>query len=133
MRHLILLAPLALMACVPADPHEDVSGRNAFLESCASCHGVDAKGTGSMAGGLDPRPADLTTIAARNGGTFPRDRVMSTIDGFASGAHFSPAMPEFGETDLGETVIVEESPGVGTPVPERLLALADYLESIQEP
>ena len=133
MRHLILLAPLALMACVPADPHEDVSGRNAFLESCASCHGVDAKGTGSMAEGLDPRPADLTTIAVRNGGTFPRDRVMSTIDGCARGAHFSPAMPEFGDTDLGETVVVEETPGVGTPVPERLLALANYLESIQEP
>jgi mono/diheme cytochrome c family protein len=64
MCYLILLAPLALMASVPADPHEDVSGRNAFLQSCASCHGVDAKGTGSMAEGLDPRPADLTTIAA---------------------------------------------------------------------
>ena len=58
---------------------------------------------------------------------------MSTIDGFARGAHFSPAMPEFGETDLGQTVIVEETPGVGTPIPEKLLALADYLESIQQP
>ncbi|WP_210527237.1 c-type cytochrome [Rubellimicrobium arenae] len=132
MRRLILLAPLALMACVP-DPHEDVSGRNAFLESCAGCHGVDAKGTGAMAAGLDPRPADLTTIAARHGGPFPRDYVMSVIDGFARGAHFSPAMPEFGATDMGDTVIVEETPGVGTPIPERLLALADYLESIQEP
>ena len=132
MRHLFLLAPLALMACVPTDPHDDISGRNAFLESCAGCHGVDAKGTGAMAEGLDPRPADLTTIAARNGGTFPRDRVMSVIDGYQRGSHFSPAMPEFGATDLGDTVIVEEN-GVGTPVPERLLALADYLESIQQP
>ena len=132
MRHLFLLAPLALMACVPADPHEGVSGRNAFLESCAGCHGVDATGAGAMAEGLDPRPADLTTISARNGGTFPRDYVMSVIDGYQRGSHFSPAMPEFGATDLGETVIVEEN-GVGTPVPERLLALADYLESIQQP
>jgi len=132
MRHLILLAPLALMACVP-DPREEVSGRAAFLESCSACHGEDARGTGPLALGLDLHPADLTTIAARNGGSFPRDRVMSTIDGFARGAHFSPAMPEFGETDLGQTVIVEETPGVGTPIPEKLLALADYLEGIQAP
>jgi mono/diheme cytochrome c family protein len=132
MRRFILFAPLALMACVP-DPHAEVSGRAAFLESCSACHGADARGTGPLAPGLDPRPSDLTTIAARNGGVFPRDRVMSTIDGFARGAHFSPAMPEFGETDLGQTVIVEETPGVGTPIPEKLLALADYLESIQEP
>ena len=132
MRPFILLAPLALMACVP-DPHEEVSGRAAFLESCAGCHGEDGTGTGPLAPGLDPHPADLTTIAVRNGGTFPRDRVMSTIDGFARGAHFSPAMPEFGETDLGDTVVVEETPGVGTPIPEKLLALADYLQSIQQP
>ena len=133
MRHLILLAPLALMACVPDPREEPVSGRAAFLESCAACHGEDGTGNGPLAAGLDPRPSDLTTIAARNGGTFPRDRVMSTIDGFARGAHFSPAMPEFGETDLGQTVIVEETPGIGTPIPERLLALADYLEGIQSP
>jgi len=133
MRPFILLAPLALMACVPDPREEPVSGRAAFLESCSACHGEDARGTGPLAPGLDPHPADLTTIAARNGGTFPRDRVMSTIDGFARGAHFSPAMPEFGETDLGQTVIVEETPGVGTPIPEKLLALADYLEGIQAP
>ena len=132
MRHLILLAPLALMACVPADPHQDVSGRNAFLENCTSCHGLDGTGTGAMAEGLDPRPADLTRISARNGGTFPRDRVMSIIDGFNRGGHFSAAMPQFGETDLGETVILENPDGTGTPVPQTLLALADYLESIQE-
>ncbi|MBP1804769.1 c-type cytochrome [Rubellimicrobium aerolatum] len=130
MRHLILLAPLALMACVPEPP--EVSGRAAFLDNCASCHGPDAKGAGPMAEGLSPRPADLTTIAARNNGTFPRDEVMSVIDGYRRGSHFSPAMPEFGATDLGPTVIVEETPGLGTPIPETLLALADYLESIQE-
>jgi hypothetical protein len=69
-------------------------------------------------------------IAARNDGVFPRDQVMSTIDGLDRGAHFSAAMPEFGAGDLGDTVIVE-SDGLGTPVPEGLLALTDYLESIQ--
>ena len=70
-------------------------------------------------------------IAARNGGMFPRDRVMSTIDGLDRGAHFSTAMPEFGAGDLGDTVIVEDG-GLGTPVPMQLLALTDYLESLQQ-
>ena len=132
MRPLPLLAPLALIACVPADPHEEVSGRNAFLENCASCHGLGGTGDGQAAEGLDPPPANLTTIAARNGGTFPRDRVMSIIDGYRRGGHFNPAMPQFGEMDLGEMVVVENPDGTGTPVPATLLALADYLESIQQ-
>jgi mono/diheme cytochrome c family protein len=131
MRHIALLAPLALMACVPSEP-EAVSGRNAFLENCAACHGTDARGAGPSAAGLDPAPSDLTRIAARNGGTFPRDRVMTIIDGYRRGAHFSGAMPVFGDTGLGDTVIVENPDGTGTPVPETLLALADYLESIQQ-
>jgi mono/diheme cytochrome c family protein len=132
MRRLLILAPLALAACMPPDPHEPVSGRNAFLDNCSACHGLHGTGNGPAAEGLDPRPADLTTIAARNGGVFPRDLVMSNIDGFHRNARFNPAMPQFGELDLGETVMVENADGTGTPVPEVLLALADYLESIQQ-
>ena len=86
-----------------------------------------------MADALSVAPPDLTTLAARNGGSFPRDAVMSTIDGFARGDHFAPEMPAFGDGDLGPTVIVETEEGIGTPVPVELLALADYLESIQVP
>lgn len=130
MRPLLLLAPQALTACV-ADPRQQVSGRNALLESCAVCHGVDGRGGGAMAQGLDPAPADLTTIRARHGGAFPRNRAMSIIDGFNRGSHFSPAMPAFGETDLGDTVIVENPDGTAAPAPGTLLALADHLETIQ--
>ena len=132
MRILPLLAPLALIACVPADP-APVSGRAAFLDNCASCHGADARGTGPAAAGLSPAPADLSRIAQRNGGAFPRDRVMSVIDGYRRGSHFSAAMPVFGDGDLGPTILVENLDGTATPVPEVLLALTDYLESIQAP
>ena len=126
MRYLILMAALGVSACV----EEPVDGRSAYQESCAGCHGADGRGDGAAAGGLATAPPDLTMIAARNDGVFPRDQVMSTIDGLDRGAHFSAAMPEFGAGDLGDTVIVE-SDGLGTPVPEGLLALTDYLESIQ--
>ncbi len=124
---LMIVAALGLAACV----EEPVDGRTAYDESCASCHGADGKGGGPAARGLAVAPPDLTTIAARNGGVFPRDQVMSTIDGLDRGAHFSPAMPEFGAGDMGDTVIVEND-GLGTPVPMRLLVLTDYLESIQQ-
>ena len=127
MRYLIILAALGLTACV----EEPMDGRTAFMENCASCHGADATGGGVAARGLTVAPPDLTAIAARNGGTFPRDQVMSTIDGLDRGTHFSAAMPEFGAGDLGETIIVENE-GLGTPIPMKLLILTDYLESIQQ-
>ena len=126
MQRFIILAVIALAACV----EEPVDGRTAYQADCAGCHGADARGNGPVAAGLAVAPPDLTQIAARNGGTFPRDRVMSTIDGLNRGAHFSAAMPEFGAGDMGETIMTEED-GLGMPVPARLLALTDYLESIQ--
>lgn len=127
MRYFMILAALGLAACV----EEPVDGRTAYMENCASCHGPSGKGDGPMARELATAPPDLTTIATRNGGVFPTDQVMSTIDGLDRGQHFSAAMPEFGAGDLGETVIVENE-GLGTPVPMKLLVLTEYLQSIQQ-
>lgn len=127
MRYLIILATLGLAACV----EKPMDGRSAYLENCAACHGADAMGNGPASRGLSVTPPDLTGLAASNGGVFPRDAVMSTIDGLDRGTHFSAAMPEFGAGDLGETVVVE-SDGLGTPVPMTLLLLTDYLDSIQQ-
>lgn len=121
------LLALGLAACVAEEPQVD--GRAFFAENCASCHGAGGRGDGPLAAGLDRPPADLTRIAARNGGEFPLVHVMSVIDGYASGDR---AMPAFGEGELGPTIVVELEEGVGTPVPTTLWALAGYLESIQE-
>lgn len=53
------------------------------------------------------------------------------MDGFAWGEHVSGAMPEFGEKLAGRTVIIQTGEGIGTPMPAPLVALVDYLESIQ--
>jgi len=123
-----LMACLGLAACVE-DP--EVAGPMAFAQDCAACHGSDAMGAGDVGRTLIRQPPDLTTLARRNGGVFPRDYVMSTIDGYVRGAHFSAAMPVFGAGDMGPTIVVENADGTGTPVPARLLALADYLETLQ--
>jgi mono/diheme cytochrome c family protein len=130
MRKMMFLAPLMLAACV--DELEIPDGRVSFMENCAGCHGTDAKGSGPLVTGIGLIAADLTQISVRNGGTFPREDIMAIIDGLNRDPHFSNAMPEFGAGDLGEAVIVEGDDGLGTPTPIGLIALADYLESIQE-
>ncbi len=129
MKKLSIIAALALGACIDV-PAQD-NGQRAFMDNCASCHGFDAKGTGEMANVLIKMPPDLTTLTQRYNGTFPTDYVMSTIDGLSRAPHFSGAMPEFGAGGMGDTVIVEKD-GLGTPVPSELLALTEYLESVQE-
>lgn len=126
------ILPVALAACVELEPDASLeAGQRAFAENCAACHGDDGRGAGEFGRQLFNIPPDLTGLSARNGGVFPRDFVMSTIDGYGRGTHFSAAMPEFGALDLGPAISVEQD-GIATPVPATLLALAAYLESIQE-
>lgn len=126
-----VMCPVLLAACVAAEPEVSVeAGAVAFQQDCAACHGTDARGAGGFGRELLTEPPDLTRLSRRNGGAFPMDYVLSTIDGFSRGAHFSAAMPEFGAGDMGEPVMTEAD-GLATPVPARLLSLALYLEAIQ--
>jgi mono/diheme cytochrome c family protein len=119
-------AALTLAACVP--PPSEGAGRADYQALCAGCHGDSGRGDGPVGRDLNPPPADLTQLAARNGGTFPTLAVMAQIDGYT---HATQAMPEFGALLEGETVLYETSPGVMTPTPARLLDLANYVASLQ--
>jgi mono/diheme cytochrome c family protein len=119
-------AVLALASCA-TQPVE--VGRAFYGTSCAGCHGPDGRGGGPAAGGV--AMPDLTTLAARNGGVFDRNAVMSMVDGFFRRNDASHPMPEFGAALDGPTVMVETAPGVMTPTPEVLVGLADHLERLQ--
>jgi mono/diheme cytochrome c family protein len=133
----------ALLSCFPgpAYPQRDVkepigeaplidsiNGRPLFKSYCASCHGTDARGGGPVAKSLKVPPPDLTSIAARNGGTFPLARVSRIISGDDGlpGGHGSREMPVWGpvfsrvesDRDLGRV---------------RIDNLARYLREIQKP
>ncbi|TMV08083.1 cytochrome c [Ruegeria sediminis] len=105
-------------------PHE---GEALFAANCAACH--DYAGTGGALVGGQAAP-DLTRIAERNGGVFPRAEVLSQIDGYGRGKVSEEVMPEFGTLLEGDLVPVEVD-GVLTPTPRPLAALLAYLESIQ--
>jgi mono/diheme cytochrome c family protein len=103
-------------------------GGEEFQENCAACHGADASGRGELANKLVKPPKDLTQIAERNGGTFPFWKVFDIIAGdTAVEGHNTTQMPLF-----SQRMRSQESFGVFPPAPLRVLALAHYLESIQE-
>ena len=103
------------------------SGKDMFVSYCASCHGKDAKGDGPAADALKRTPADLTTLAKRNGGKYPSDRVTSVLRGQAKlMAHGDQEMPVWGP------VFWKMSGGREEQVQMRIANLNRYLESLQE-
>lgn len=106
-------------------------GRAEYLAACASCHGVDARGGGPVGPALRTPPPDLTLLAWRRGGTFPRDEVIAVLAGERSfAAHGNREMPVWSQrygvpgTD-GATAIASIY------ARRRLELLASYLESVQ--
>jgi mono/diheme cytochrome c family protein len=127
---LIALGACATAVAEPAvDPVLAELGAEAFPRYCGSCHGVRGEGDGPSADALRTRPADLTRIAARRGGSFPAGEIARTIDGrFAIAAHGSREMPVWGER-FGETI---PDSGVGEEIARgKIAVLVEYLRSIQ--
>lgn len=105
-------------------------GQREFVASCASCHGASGKGDGVLRDHLTKPPTDLTTLARRNGGVFPAQRVRDTIDGRGNvdiGPHGSREMPVWGQVYRAEDTQPYELHGR-----IRIADLADYLSRIQE-
>jgi mono/diheme cytochrome c family protein len=107
--------PLAKMK---ASPERVAKGQQFYRAGCALCHGEAGHGDGEVAKALKIVPLDLTQIAARNHGRFPRQHVYDILDerqmrrGHRTAYFFTP----------------ETEPEIR----EWLLDLVSYLESIQK-
>mgnify|MGYP000898385839 FL=1 len=121
--------PLALAACVDRD---EPTGAQAFATFCAACHGISGQGDGEAAAGLDRKPADLTGLSERNNGVFPGTRVMAKIWGYTGGHDGTSPMPQFGPLLQGDLVPYDGGDGIATPTPVRLVAIAEYLRTLQD-
>jgi mono/diheme cytochrome c family protein len=134
-----LILPLALVAalaaCLPISGTGTAeaipTGAEDFESYCATCHGPTGKGDGPTAASLPTRPANLTTIAARNGGTFPMTRVMAHIWGYAQ--EDGRVMPRFAPLLDGNLVLFDSGDGIATPTPVRLVQLGEYVQGLQVP
>lgn len=126
---------LALAACLPGgktDTAETIpTGAEDFASYCATCHGAGGTGDGETAASLATKPANLTTISARNGGTFPMTRVMAHIWGYAQ--EDGRVMPRFAPLLDGNLVLFDSGDGIATPTPIRLVQLGQYVQSLQVP
>lgn len=132
-RTALLVSLAALAACQPDAPTEisaTDAGKALYEANCLTCHGASGKGDGPAATQLRTPPTDLTKLSAGNGGSFPRAKVMSQVDGYTrTGPH--EVMPDFGAGFDGQTVPYDSGDGVLTPTPIELVALSSYVESLQ--
>ena len=104
------------------------NGGDLFQSYCVVCHGSDAKGSGPLASSLTKRPADLTVLAAANGGTFPTEMVARIIDGRNPvKGHGGGDMPVW-----GEALLKTQGAGSEAAVKERIDALVAHLRGLQK-
>jgi mono/diheme cytochrome c family protein len=107
-----------------------MSGKELYQRFCASCHGESGRGDGRVAASFKTEVPDLTLIARRAKGSYPRDRIVRIIDGrHVIGAHGTRIMPVWGE-DFSRLEL-------GNPDAERatrivILRLADYVWLLQK-
>ena len=129
-------ALLILAACcggwataASAADYAAMSGQDLYGRFCASCHGISGRGDGPVSASLRVEVPDLTLVAHRANGTYPRERVMHIIDGrYIIVAHGTRIMPVWGEDLAGLEI--------GNPDAERssqtlIGRLADYVGTLQ--
>jgi mono/diheme cytochrome c family protein len=117
-------APIAWNQAAIAD------GEDLFQELCAVCHGRRANGYGPAAVALKKRVPDLTGLATRHGGVFPR----AEVEAFVTGEN---RVVEHGTVDMPIWGRAFASPGAdgneggGGLASQRIYNIAEYLASIQ--
>ena len=108
---------------------ESDHGRAQFVRYCASCHGVEGKGDGTVSRSLKIKPVDLTQLKKNNKGVFPTDKVAATIDGRARvEAHGESKMPVWGEIFEKEAA-PQKDPSASAAA--KVKAITDYLATLQ--
>jgi mono/diheme cytochrome c family protein len=133
-RILVLLGPaaLAMAAAAAQEPGADeqmVAGSSIYSTYCAVCHGPGGKGDGPLADSLRFHPSDLTVLSRKNGGKFPKERVLRTVDGRNPvKGHGGPDMPVWGDAFKQARDGRDEKT-----VRQKIEAVVDHLESWQQP
>ena len=111
---------------------KSLEGKDLYAAYCASCHGMDGKGSGPASAAMKVAPPDLTTITKRRGrgGKYPEAYVEAVLTG--NGKTADKMMPSHGSSEMpvwGPVFRqVERDQDLGL---IRLRNVVKYLESIQ--
>jgi len=109
-------------------------GPTEYEASCAACHGLTGKGDGLYKPFLANSPTDLTTLAKRNEGVFPIERIYQIIDGRQEVLeHGTREMPIWGARYLDEAIghHLNTSHEEEAYIRIRISWLIDYLNRLQ--
>ncbi|MDF0600333.1 c-type cytochrome [Psychromarinibacter sp. C21-152] len=120
-----------MLAAWPAMGQDMGSGERNFDIYCSGCHGEDATGDGVVAMTVDTPPPDLTRLAERNGGVFPRAKVVYQIDGRDPVPAHEREMPEYGDLLEGPTQAMKTAAGQPILTSVAIVELVEWLESVQ--
>jgi mono/diheme cytochrome c family protein len=126
LRNLVaFVASIQRPAVAAAQSLIDPDGAEIYRNYCFSCHGPGARGQGPFTFALRVVPPNLTTLAQRNGGPFPREQVRRVVEGVGLRSHGDRDMPVYGSLlrrgrpgDAGAAALID--------------AVVTFLESIQE-
>ena len=137
---ILILTSISLSMIAFAQQEATDFGKREFENSCADCHGMDAKGNGVLAANLKVAPPDLTLLTKNNGGVFPVERIFAVIDGRTQiESHGSRDMPIWGTRyAVNAAEHFMSVPNVGVPpnleayIRTRILNLINYLCRIQQ-
>ena len=137
---ILILTSISLSTIALAQQEATDFGKREFENSCADCHGMDAKGNGVLAANLKVAPPDLTLLTKNNGGVFPVERIFAVIDGRTQiESHGSRDMPIWGTRyAVNAAEHFMSVPNVGVPpnleayIRTRILNLINYLRRIQQ-
>ena len=133
----LLLALAALAACTRDAAIEPIwkagptpeDARESYVRACASCHGADGRGARPEDPKLEGHVPDLTLLAERHGGVFPRQYVIDVMTGEvpipAHGDHGMPVWRQRFGPDSGATA------AAAFYARRRLELLADHMQSLQ--
>lgn len=132
MRNFQWIAAAFLVGAATSSAAQDTeAGADLYRLHCATCHGIEATGSGPMAGVLVIKPVDLTALSANNDGRFPTERVVKRIDGRDPLVSHGSPMPVYGFFFEGEDVAVKTASGQPIMTSAPIADLLAYIESLQ--
>lgn len=121
---LLMLAQSVSFQTALARQGKEGRGQKLYLQYCASCHGTDGRGGGTVAPSLKAAVPDLTTIQQREG-KFDAVKVQQYISGeIGVTAHGQKDMPVWG-------YVFRFNQGQSTST-LNVYALMEYIRSIQQ-